>query len=98
MYCHYVCMYVWLAALQRDRHRPSETFIPWPCVFVQGEQNTRTQLVFENLVFRKAENIFFIYFCDIFQFAQSVGGGNEIKVKDQLYFYYEMLIIPAAVP
>ena len=45
-----------------------------------------------------SENICFIYFCDFFQFAQSVDGRNEIKAKDQLYFYSEMLIIPAVVP
>ena len=59
-----------------------------------GEQNICSQLTFEGLVFAKAENIF-IYCCDFFQFSQSVGGENEIKVKDQLYFYSKMLILPA---
>ena len=62
------------------------------------ENKTSVESTQLDLILGKAEHIFFIYFLDFFQFAQSVDGGNEIKVKDQLYFYSEMLIIPAAVP
>ena len=38
-------------------------------------------------------------FYDIFfQFFQSVGGGNEVRVKDQLYFNSKMLLLPVTVP